>query len=107
MKNDTITWGETYDISVTVKDADGNAIVLDETYSAACRIVTKNHGGPLFAEPPMTIAGGAATASIDTGDRPWKAGVYFYDVRITDPAGNDFWSEYVRLTLNVRNTPNT
>jgi hypothetical protein len=106
MKTDSITWGETYDISAQVKDAAGDPIALDETYQAACR-VTRQVGGPSIIDPAVTIAGGLVTASIDTGDEPWRAGTYYYDIRITDPDGHDYWSEPVKLTLRNRNTPNT
>lgn len=104
MQTDTITWGETYDIAVTVNDGDGVAIVLDETYLAACR-VSETEGGTALVEPIMTIADGVATTTIDTGDSPWKARSYYYDIRITDPDGNDYWSEPVKLTLSKRTTP--
>jgi hypothetical protein len=106
MQTDTITWGETYDISVTVKDADGLTIALDDTYQAACR-VTREVSGATLIDVPVVIADGMVKASIDTGDNPWKAATYYYDIRITDPDGHDYWSEPVRLTLNPRNTPNT
>jgi len=107
MTTDTITWGENYDISATAADADGVAIVIDGTWSAALRVTKTSVGGPIIAEPTMTIAAGAATCAIDTGDAPWKPGVFYYDIRFTDPDGNDFWSEQVELTLTNRNTPNT
>lgn len=106
MQTDSIVWGETYDISVTVKDSAGDAITLDGDYTVACR-VAHTLGGASFVDPTMTIAGGVATTSIDTGDPPWKPGVYYYDVRVTDDGGHDYWSEPVELTLTDRNTPNT
>ena len=106
MQTDSITWGETYDIRVQTKDLSGDAIVMDETYQAACR-VTRQVGGESILDPAMVLDGGAFITSIDTGDAPWKPGTYFYDIRITDPEGNDYWSEPVRLTLRNRNTPNT
>ena len=106
MKTDSITWGETYDISVEARDADGVAIVLDETYQAGCRVTAKL-GGEAIIDVPVAIVGGKITASIDTGDAPWTAGTYYYDVRTTDPDGHDYWTEPVKLTLKNRNTPNT
>lgn len=106
MQTDSITWGETYDISVQVNDAEGAPIALDETYQAACR-VTRQVGGASILDPEVAIEGGLVTASIDTGDAPWRPGTYYYDIRITDPDGHDYWSEPVKLTLRNRNTPNT
>lgn len=106
MQSDSITWGETYDISVQAKDGDGVPITLTESYQVACRVTLQIGGNPIV-DPLVSIVGGLAKASIDTGDEPWRPGTYYYDLRITDPDGNDFWSEPVMLTLNNRNTPNT
>lgn len=105
MTSDTITYGETYDIEAAAQDANGDPIIIDGTWSAACRITKNKIGGPIIAEPTMAIADGKATCTLDTGDDPWTAGTYYYDIRITDPDGNDQWSEAVRLTLTDRNTP--
>lgn len=107
MTVDKIIWGETYDIEVALQDAEGDAIVMDGDWSAACRITKDRVGGEVFLNPAMNIADGVATCSLDTGDSGWAPGVYVYDVRVTDADGNDFWSEPVRLTLVNRNTPNT
>ncbi len=104
MATDIIIWGETYDLSVTAKDAAGAAVALDGTWAAACRVCA-SLGGTLVLEPAMTITGGAAVASIDTGDEPWAPGTYIYDIRLTDPDGNDYWCEPVTLILKLRNTP--
>ena len=107
MITDTIVWGETYDISIAAADADGVAIVLDETWTLACRVTSLRVGGTLVAEPTVTIAAGVGTASIDTGDDEWEAGNYYYDIRLTDPDGNDYWTEPVNLQLDNRNTPSS
>ena len=107
MTTDTITHGETYDIEVAAQDANNDPIVLDGTWSVACRITKGRVGGPVIAEPTLTIAAGVATGSIDTGDSPWTPGTYYYDIRLTDADGNDQWSEPQQLVLNARNTPNT
>lgn len=104
---DSIVWGETYDLSVAAKDADGVDITLDGTWSAACRITKDRVGGEVILNPAMTIADGVATCAIDTGGAEFEAGNYFYDVRLTDSAGNDYWSAPVKLTLNNRNTPSS
>jgi hypothetical protein len=105
MTSDTIKLGETYDLSVTVNDADGDPITLDGTYSAAYRVNTAiDASGTDIALAAMTIADGKATASIDTGATGWATGIYYYDVRITDPDGHDYWSETIKLNVVPRIT---
>lgn len=104
---DEIVWGETYDLSVSAKDVDDLTITLDGTWSAACRITKDKIGGDVILNPTMTIADGVATTEIDTGDPEWCAGTFYYDIRLTDSDGNDYWSSPVRLILANRNTPNT
>lgn len=104
MATDSIVWGETYDISVTAKDANGDAIAIDGTWEAAIRIVRDRIGGPEIESGAMTIADNAATYSIDTGKAPWTADTYVYDIRLTDPDGNDYWCEPIELTLSDRVT---
>ena len=105
MTTDTITWGETYDISLAAQDADGVAITLDGTWSAACRFTKTDIGGEIIANPTMTIAAGVATCQIDTGDAEWSHGVFYYDIRLTDADGYDYWTEPVRLKILNRNAP--
>lgn len=105
-ETDIIKWGETYDVSVTPQDANGDDIVMDGSWSAEM-VVTTKLGGPVFVEPPIAIVGGKAEVSIDTGDEPWAPGRYIYDVRLTDPDGHDQWTEPIVLILENRNTPNT
>ena len=104
MNTDTIVWGQTYDIEVAVQNQNGEPITLDDTYQVACRVVAAI-GGPTILEPPVTISGGKATASIDTRNSVFSAGTYHFDVRITDPDGYDDWTEPVKLTLLARITP--
>jgi hypothetical protein len=104
---DEIVWGETYDISISAQDTGGNSITLDGTWSAACRITEDHVGGDIVLNPTMTIAAGVATTSIDTGNAEFLSGVYYYDIRLTDAAGHDYWTSPVRLILANRNTPNT
>lgn len=107
MQTDSIKWGETYDIEASAQDADGNPIVLDGTWQAALRITKNIVGGTILLDPVMTITGGKAVCTLDTGDARWRAGNYVYDIRLTDPDGHDQWSEPVKLTLENRNAPNT
>lgn len=104
---DEIIWGETYDISVSAQDTAGDPITLDGTWSAACRITEDRIGGDVIANPTMTIADGIATTTLDTGDEEWSHGIYYYDIRLTDSDGHDYWTSPVRLILANRNTPNT
>lgn len=102
---DTISWGETYDIQVTITDTEGNLFPLDETWSGSCRVCEDYINGPLVLEPVMTIENEAVVGSIDTGDEPFRNGVYFYDVRVTDSDGNDYWSFPVKLIIEPRSAP--
>lgn len=102
---DTIYWGETYEISIAAQDASEASIPLDNTWQAACAISSGRVGGPIVAEPTMTIAAGVATATIDTGEAEWSAGEFYYDIRITNPDGEDFWTDPVKLRILNRNTP--
>ena len=104
MQTDTIVHGETYDISVAAQDENDDPIVLDGTWSAACRITKGSIGGTILMEPVMTIAAGVATTSLDTGDPEWSPIIYYFDIRLTDAAGDDFWTEPIQLTLTPRNT---
>lgn len=102
-----IVWGETYNISVSAQNSGGNAVTLDGTWSAACRISKDYIGGDVILNPSMTIAAGVATTSIDTGNAEFSAGTYYYDIRLTDPTGHDYWTDPVRLILANRNSPST
>ena len=101
-----IKHGETHHIQVQPEDENGNLIVMDETWSAACRVTTSCVGGTFFADVPMVIEDGMAKGEIDTGESPWQTGSYFYDVRITDPsADDDFWTDPTNLIVGTRNSP--
>jgi hypothetical protein len=104
---DTIVHGETYDIAVQAKDINGDPIVMDGTWSAATRITKGAIGGEIIAEPAMAIVDGLATYTLDTGESIWESTTYFYDVRLTNPDGDDFWTAKIRLTLTPRNTPSS
>jgi hypothetical protein len=103
MAEASIKWGEVERITVRVTEA-GEEVVLDETWAAACRVV-RDKDQCVFADIPMTIADGVATGSIDTRGDEYSPGLYIYDVRLTDPNGDDFWTEQTRLTLSGRKTP--
>ena len=104
MENDQIRWGESYDLSITAQDADGNAIALDETWSGKYRVLTGNGSGTEIEAGALAIADGVATATIDTGAGQWIPGIYYYDVRLTDPDGYEYPSETVRLRVVATQT---
>lgn len=105
MIKDTITLGETYVISAEARDSAEAPLVMDGTWEAACRVVAKTGGATVLEDLAMPILDGVARVEIDTGDAPWVAGVYLYDVRLTDPEGNDFWGAKIQLTLTAGITP--
>jgi len=105
MQTDTIVHGETYGISIQIQGANEEDTPIDNTWQVACRITSQTIGGTIVAEPIMVIQDGVASCSIDTGDAPWVPTTYYYDIRITDPDGNDYWTEPVQLILRRRNTP--
>ena len=105
MDRDTITHGETYNLPVTVVDTEGLPMTLAEGWSAACRICEGCVGGTLAMDVPITITDGIISGQFDSSDLSVQN--YFIDVRITDDAGNDYWSEPWVLIIRPRNTPNT
>lgn len=105
MDKDIIKLGETHVIATDAEDEVGARIVMDGTWSAACRIIAKVGGTTLLDEVAMPIVSGGARLEIDTGDAPWVEGVYLYDVRLTDPDGNDWWTDTAQLTLKSPITP--
>ena len=102
---DSIAWGETYELTATALDADGVAIPIDGTWSAACRVTKAKVAGEVIANPVVTIASNAATTTIDTREAGWEPGEYWWDMRLTDPDGDDYWTEAVKLILRTRNAP--
>lgn len=99
MIKDTIKCGETYVIPAEARDGEGNTLVMDNTWSAACRIISKKTKAIVLDQVSMPIANGKASISLDTGNAPWAPGIYLYDIRITDPDGNDSWSEQIQVTM--------
>ena len=105
MTTDTIKWGETYDLAVQAKDTEGDVLSL-AGYQAAARFVSMRVGGGEVATVDLTIGeDDTARCSIDTGAEGWAPGPYRYDIRFTDPDGNDYWSDSVKLVLQNRDTP--
>ena len=103
MQTERIKRGETFSFSAEFEDVDGVAVSVDNTWSVALRICKEGVGGEVAAEPTITIANGAASGSFDTDTL--EPGVYFYDIRVTDPDGNDEWSEPIKLITEKTSTP--
>lgn len=110
--DDSATHGETYDLEIEGKDENGDVITLDDTYSAVYRVMTGYDGNVVAAVLPsalfevaagvMTFSEGKARANIDTNATGFAPGLFWLDVRFTDPDGNDYWSQPIRLTLYKR-----
>ena len=105
MITDRIKHGETYGIRVTAQDAEGVPVAIDGTWQAVIRIAAGKLDGEPILTQSMTIADNAASISFDTGDSPWDVGTYYYDIRFTDPAGHDTWTDTIQLILQHRITP--
>ena len=101
---DTVVSGETYAISTSLLDAGGVAIPMGAGWSAACSVCAGKIGGVSVATIPLTIANGVAAGSLDT-DATLVVGRYYLDVRVTDPSGNNFWTDSWCLHIVHHNTP--
>lgn len=102
---DEVALGETYEISVTATDADGNPVTIDGTWSVAYRFTRNRVDGTPIVSGDMAISAGAASAAIDTGTKEWDPGTYWWDARLTDPSGNKHWSTPIEVRVRPRNTP--
>lgn len=99
---DCVTHGETYNLEIEAKDASGNAITLDGTWSGVFRVMTEYDGGDQVTGGAVTISGGKALADIDTDASGFKVGTFWVDCRLTDSGGNDYWSQAIKLELSPR-----
>lgn len=102
--DDSATYGETYNLEIEGKDENGDVITLDGTYSAVYRVTTRYGGGVEVVTGSMTFSGGKAKADIETNAAGFTPGLFWLDVRFTDPGGNDYWSQPIRLTLYKRHS---
>ena len=102
-----IAWGETYRREIEVRDETNEIIPMDATWSAACLFTRDFLKGEEVVSLVIDVSGGTGWIEVDTRDPEWRPGVYVYDVRVTDPDGNDNWSGENRLILKRRNTNNT
>ena len=105
MQSERIKRGETFSFSAEFQDLDGNPVSVDETWSFGLRICKGGIGGETFVDVPVALTDGTLSGTYDTEDM--EEGVYYYDIRATDPDGNDEWSEPVKLTIDPTNTPYT
>jgi hypothetical protein len=103
MQTDRIKQGETFGISIELKDTDGEVIAVDETWSFGCRICKDATGGETIADVAISLVDGIPVGSYNTD--LIEPGLYFYDTRATDSDGNDYWSCPVRLIIEQTNTP--
>lgn len=105
MESERIKRGETFSFSAEFLDVDGVAVPVDETWSFGLRICKGGIGGETFVDVPVALVDGALSGTYDTEDM--LPGIYYYDIRATDPDGNDEWSDPVKLTIDPTNTPYT
>lgn len=104
METEFIRRGETLSLTITAQDGDEQPISLDG-YTAACRICVNRVGGNKAADIPLTIENDEATGSYDTSEL--EPNDYYYDIRFTDDAGNDYYSQSVKLVILATNTPSS
>lgn len=95
--------GETLTLTAAAVDDGGEEVTIGAGWQAACAIKSAYAGTPVLTAA-MPIASGVASLSIDTGDPEWAPGAYRYDIRLTDPAGNDYWIDTQELGLLARIT---
>ena len=105
METDRIKRGETFGFSAEFEDVDGNPVTVDETWSFGLRICKGGIGGETAADVSIALVDGVLTGTYDTEDL--CSGEYYYDIRATDPDGNDEWSDPVKLIVEQTNTPYT
>ncbi|MGB1224825.1 MAG: hypothetical protein ACPHCN_11870 [Mycobacterium sp.] len=105
MLRDTINHGETYDLSISGEDENGDPVEFSDDIDVALRVCRLRTNGELLVDVPLQVVSGVVRADIDTGDAPWEDGVFVYDLRFTDDLGNDVWTEPVQLVLDERCSP--
>lgn len=90
----------------TIRATDGtDPVVMDENWLAAATVTKDKVGGTVVVNLEGSIADGAAVFEFDTSAAGWSEGIFFYDIRLTDDGGEDYWSQIVRLDVTARNTP--
>lgn len=104
MTTDYLKQGETLNLSITAKDSNGSGVALSG-YSAAMRICKDKVGGTTAADISLGISNDTITGSYNTNSL--NPNDYYYDIRLTDESGNDFWSAPVKMVILPRNTPSS
>jgi hypothetical protein len=94
----TLNRGETLGILATPRDAEGVAIILDETWAVASTIASASKPDVSADLSPTITAEGKISIQRDTAALP--AGIYHADIRITNPGDTETWTEKIRITLN-------
>lgn len=101
---DSVVYGEDYNITASPRDGNGDIIILDGSWDVDIRFSLLSNGvGEVFSSD-MPIVDGEGFITIDTGDSPWYPGIFWYDIRFTNPNGSDFWSCKTKLTIKSRIT---
>ena len=99
----SIKLGEKYQITLSARDADGAAILLDGTWTARYRVTAGEVDGETVEEGVMAIADGSASKELDTAAEGWGVGTYYYDCCAIDEDGYATWTDPVKLILLPRN----
>ena len=102
MTTDYLKKGSTLNINVSALDADG-ALVDLTGYTAAMRICRDCVGGTTTADVELSITDNVITGSYDT--ESLEPNDFYYDIRMTDEAGNDYFSDPVKMVIMSTNTP--
>ena len=90
--------GELFSIQVIPEDADGDPIVMDETWGIAAAIALVGSTSGETAITATLYDEGTAWVRHDTIGLP--AGTYVVDVRLTNPDGIEFWVEKIRVPID-------
>ena len=103
MKSITLNLGQTLGVLVTPRDADGDAIVLDDTWDVAAAIAPFPHSTPATDLGATIDDSGKVAITYDTIDL--AAGKWVLDIRLTHPASGDNWTEKIEVQISRSITP--
>lgn len=92
----TIKRGTTLAILATCKSS-GTPVVLDNTYQVAAAIALASSEGDGLDLSPIITNAGKISISYDTVDL--FPGKYKIDIRITNPAGTEEWTEDMSVVV--------
>lgn len=100
----TLSVGDFLDITVAGEDVDGNPVPFDGTWQWDCAVRLKCASGEIVGRVPLALTDdGALAGKLPTTD--FAAGVYWYDIRLIDAAGDSYTSQRTRLVLVNAVTP--